>query len=177
MMTKLITWKCVHKANATDEVAIAASITNNSLRRSNLSAKTPPTKDNSKRGIACKSPMIPSAMAECVRRYTCQATATICICVPVAEINCPQNKRAKLRLRKALHALTGFFIGTAGLVIGSSDSTSCEAVVSFCGSVFTQCSSSSSERYIKKYTTYCACLSERERRQRKKRSQERNNLA
>jgi len=94
MMKTVIAPEMVVSASTAEMPASSALTTSSILRRSSTSAKTPPTSEKISRGMACISPMIPSATAECVSRNTCQAITTTATCVPAAETSCPQKSSA-----------------------------------------------------------------------------------
>ncbi len=65
------------------------------------SATIPPIGATRKTGIWLENPTAPSSNPEPVSLYTSQDCATVCIHVPISEINCPLKKSWKLRCRRA----------------------------------------------------------------------------
>jgi len=70
-------------------------------RRSRRSASTPPTSENRMIGSCCRNASSPRKNAECVSDSTSQFCATICIHVPMLEVQAPNHCTRKSRYAKA----------------------------------------------------------------------------
>src|SRR6266446_4696674 len=68
---------------------------------------TPPPSAKTMMGTMRKSPSMPSASGDPLSKYSCQTTATCCICEPVSEMAWPARSRRKSRERSAMKRAAG----------------------------------------------------------------------
>ncbi len=99
---QICTWPLATSAQSRTACSIANDCVNKStLRLGRRSARTPPKRDRSITGKNCSAPTTPSNHALWVNSRTSHACPIDCIQVPINEISWPNQKRRKLRWRRA----------------------------------------------------------------------------